>query len=310
MRIFAFIIVIPLAFSLSCYQMSCDGKINSTSSNCVEFMSDHYSLKPCSHSNYTCPHPSHISTSTSLKCEYWIDKSLWDASSEQDYYGYSVVGKGDPCDPYGLVSTCDRDKNLVCYCPYGTCTCVAGLKYGENCAVDSTPCIDGYICSQKICTLKYSVKAGQNATDERACATGGPLVINGEYFTCKSAVVTAGTLPKSCSTNNDCISADGTDYSTCLCGMNTDGQAYCKLHYSDEPMINWREAARDGDWPRQIYWEFMSVNYPYLQGNIPSCLSTTWRDYGVYSNGEPASSLSGSFRMECVSAAIAAFLIC
>lgn len=275
MNKFAFVSLLPLTLCISCYPMLCDDLIATDSSNCIEFQEDHYSIRPCSYSNYTCPHPSHITTSYDLPCEFWVDKAIWDAESTQDYYGYSEVSDGDPCDPYGLVSVCKRNDDLVCYCPLEICSCTTGLKYGENCISDSTPCIAGHICSNKICTLKYSVEEGGRATDEQACIAGGPLVIGNGFFSCKSLTKTFGTLPKECLTNNDCVTEDGSTFTECKCGMNEDSKAYCELHYGDEPMIKWREATRDGDYPREMYWKFLSVNWVYLQGNIPSCLGTT-----------------------------------
>ena len=101
-----------------------------------------------------------------------------------------------------------------------------------------------------------------------------------------------GGIPKECSSDNDCISDTGNEVSKCMCGLNTDGLAYCALHYSDEPMVSWREAERDREYKLEIYWKFVSVNYPYLQGKIDSCMGDVWRDYNEYQKGKPKTASS------------------
>lgn len=252
-----------------------------------------YLIQACSLANYTAPHPSHISTQYPLECEYWVDSRYWTSSSWADYYQYSVLSDGDYCDPYGIVSVCDSTKNLVCYCPYDICYCTKGLVYGDECDDTTVPCISGFVCSNKVCTKKYSIPAGIEATDSLACEGGGPLVISNDVFVCRQGPQTLGGIPKACSTDNDCISDTGSETTQCVCGLNTDGQGYCSLHFSDSPMVSWREAERDGDYKLEIYWKFTSVNYPYLQGNVAACLGDVWRDYYQYKLGEPHSSLSG-----------------
>lgn len=261
---------------------------------CVEYSSSSktYSIQACKAANYTSPHPSHYSQEYPLECEYWIDSRYWESSSWQDYYGYALLGSGDSCDPYGVVSVCNPDKDLVCYCESNECSCTKGLVYGEACDIYQKPCIPGYVCSNKICTKKYTLKAGDRATNSLACAGGGPLVIKTDHFVCREAPQTLGGIPKKCSTNNDCISDTGTETTECSCGINTDGQAFCKLHYGDAPMVGWREAERDREYQLELYWKFVSINYPYLQGNIDSCLGDVWRDYYEYQKGKPSSSKS------------------
>ena len=151
------------------------------------------------------------------------------------------------------MSVCDSTKNLVCFCQSNSCSCVVGLKYGENCETSPLPCIAGHVCSKKICTLMYSVAAGQPATNSLACAGGGPLVAENNNFVCRQGPKTLGGIPKLCKTDNDCISDTGNEKTSCVCGLNTDGNAYCKLHYSDDPMVNWRTNKRDGNYNQQIY---------------------------------------------------------
>lgn len=281
-------------FSKACMPAYC-GETSKTD-YCMEYSkdSDSYLMQSCLMENYTCPHPSHMSEEYPLQCEYWIDKRFWDSSSWKEYYQYTVLGKESNCDPYGLVSVCDKSKDLVCYCSSDSCKCVAGLEYGEDCETNPTPCIPGFVCSNKICTKMYSVKAGDEATNSLACEGGGPLVILEDKFICRQGPKTLGGIPKPCSNNNDCISDTGSETTECVCGLNTDGQGYCKLHFSDSPMVNWRNSARDQNYKLEIYWKFMSVNYPYLQGNLGDCLGTVWKDFYEYKLGEPKTDLNFS----------------
>lgn len=290
---FWLILVFPLSHSATtCPPVLCGA--TSSDTYCMEFQqsTSSYSSQACALSNYTCPNPVHMSETYPLQCEYWIDERYWVSTSWADYYQYTVLSKNDNCDPYGVVSVCDSSSGLVCYCPNSSCYCTDGLKYGVECESNPVPCMPGYVCSNKICTKKYSISAGDLATNSLACISGGPLVVSNGKFTCRQGPTTLGGIPKICTTDNDCISDTGSETTTCSCGLNTDGNAYCELHFNDEPMVNWRNAERDEDYKLEIYWEFISVNYPYLQGNIDACEGNVWRDFYQYKLGEPIGTIS------------------
>ena len=258
-------------------------------------ISSAYKMQACALQNYTCPNPIHMSINYPLQCEYWTDERFWTSSSWEQYYQYTVLGANAACDPYGIISVCDSSKQLVCYCSSSSCTCVVGLKYGEDCSTNPIPCISGYVCSNKICTKMYSVAAGGTATDSKACIGGGPLVVKNGAFVCRNGPTTLGGIPKICITDSDCISDTGSEITQCLCGLNTAGQGYCTLQFSDSPMVNWRQAIVKGNYKLQIYWEFISVNYPYLQGNIDTCLGDVWRDFYQYKLINPNSTSSQEY---------------
>ena len=291
MKIILFLFYPYLTLSL-CPAVFCGSTSNQK--YCVEYLGDsqEYTIQACLLSNLTSPHPSHYSQDYPLECEYWVDQRYWNSSSWKDYYSYVQLSKGDSCDPYGVVSVCNPSKDLVCYCQSESCKCAEGLKYGEECDLTGKPCISGFVCSNKICVKKYSLKAGDRATNSLACEGGGPLVIETDHFICRKGPKTMGGIPKECSSDNDCISDTGNEVSKCMCGLNTDGLAYCALHYSDEPMVSWREAERDREYKLEIYWKFVSVNYPYLQGKIDSCMGDVWRDYNEYQKGKPKTASS------------------
>jgi hypothetical protein len=295
------IFIFTLELAYSCPAVVCQN--TSTVSNCMEYNSktSSYSMQACSLANYTCPNPVHMSKSYALVCEYWIDSRYWVSSSWSQYYQYAILEKNSNCDPYGLVSVCDSSKGLVCYCPFGTCYCTDGLKYGDDCYTNPVPCMSGYTCSNKICTLMYSVPPGSRATNSLACQGGGPLVVSSGSFVCRKGPQSLGGIPKMCKVDNDCVSDTGNEITSCLCGLNTDGQGYCQLHFGDLPMVNWRQAQRDGNYKQQIYWEFISLNYPYLQGNLPQCLGDVWRDFYQYKQQEVGSTTSFSVFISIIS---------
>ena len=270
---------------------------SSTSSltTCMEYTNStsSYSAQACATTNYTCPNPVHMSTLYPLVCEYWIDSRFWNSTSWSNYYQYSILSLNENCDPYGIVSVCDSSSGLVCYCPNGPCYCTNGLKYGDECEINPIPCMPGFVCSNKVCTKMYSLDAGTQATNSLACVGGGPLVINNGEFQCRQGPQTLGGIPKTCSSDSDCISDTGSQITVCTCGLNTDGIAYCSLQYNDPPMVNWRNAERDGEYKLEIYWKFISINYPYLQGNIDSCLGDVWRDFYEYKLGVPTVTSEG-----------------
>ena len=287
--------LLRIVLGLRCYSFQC-ADINFNNNECVKYDSktDKFELQGCQPENYTCPHPSYASKDYPLVCEYWSDRNIWSSGSWEEYYLYSVSEKGDNCDPFGIINVCNTQKDLVCACEGQDCKCIEGLEYGENCFEDPTPCIPGYLCSNKICTKKYSVKPGERATDETACEGGGPLVKQKDYFTCRTPPVSAGSLPKECQTDQDCLSSDGSEYTPCKCGLTTEAKSFCELHFGDEPMVNWREAETNGDYEATMYWKFVSVNWVYLQGSTPECLGAVWKDYSEFAKGVPSTTFSNS----------------
>jgi hypothetical protein len=127
----------------------------------------------------------------------------------------------------------------------------------------------------------YSVAAGEKATDDSACAEGGPLVIQDGYFECPEGDKTVAALPQVCLDDSECIGTSG-ESTKCVCGLDTTGKAYCELHAADPAMLSLKLAQRDHDYTAEIYWKFYTVNYPYLQGDIAACTVSAWKDFTAY----------------------------
>jgi hypothetical protein len=123
----------------------------------------------------------------------------------------------------------------------------------------------------------YSVAAGEKATDDSACAEGGPLVIQHGYFQCPEGDKTVAELPQVCLTDSDCIGTSGVS-TKCVSGLDTAGKAYCELHAADPAMLSLKLAERDHNYEAETYWRFYTGNYPYLQGDIAACTVSAWDD--------------------------------
>lgn len=273
--------ILPVAQAISCYPVQCANSTSEYGDACLIYSNFRWEVNICSNSSYTCPHPSIRNYLSTLYCEEWVDTVYWDSSSWEDFYGYSVLDKGEVCDPYGLASSCNYKDDLVCHCSeLYTCECVEGLAYGDECD-GSYPCKPGYVCSSKVCTQMYSVMPGERATDDSACTEGGPLVVLDGYFECPEGDKTTADLPQKCTSDSDCLGTSD-ETTKCVCGLDTSGSGYCTLHNADLPMQNLWVAQRDYDYEAEIYWKFYTVNYPYLQGDIPTCMSITWRDMTAY----------------------------
>lgn len=282
----------PAGRAISCPSVVCKD-FGTESSECLQAGST-YNIQDCADPDYTCPHPSNIVSGANLQCELWVDKRLWESDSREDLYNYETLTDREECDPYELTSVCDAAQNLLCYCPEGTCYCEKGLLEGKNCQGSDIPCVSGYACSNSKCTLMYSLEAGEESTNELVCRTGGPLIPGESSFICKEGITTPGGVPKTCSSDNDCTASDGATAAHCQCGMNSEGASYCELHYSDEPLEKLRAASRDKDYQQELYWDFVSTNWVYLQGEVPTCLGNVWKDYGAHSESERSSSSATS----------------
>jgi len=253
-------------------------------------------LKPCNGKRSTCPISAENLQAIQLDCEDWVDYQMWASDSWEDYLEYSLKGLGETCEPGSPFLQCDYNDDLVCYCN-GSCTCVEGKDPGEECTSYGIPCIDKYVCNLKECTLHYSLTFGDQIDTEEACS-GGNMKLNYDGVgLCIVGYETFGELPRKCTSNLDCISYNGLEYVDCVCGLNEEGDSYCDLHFEDEPMLNLREAEEDRDFEDQVYYRFLTENYPILQGTLPECLPNVWKDFGAYNDEDWARTLQSSLVM-------------
>lgn len=250
-------------------------------------------LKSCSGQRNTCPISAESLKGSELRCEYWLDYQMWASDSWTDYLEFSLKDLGETCEPDSLLSQCDYGSDLVCYCS-PECICVEGIKSGDECSTFGVPCVVNNVCNLKECTFHYTLGFGDQVDNVDACS-GGSVTYNYDGTgLCIVGYETFGGIPHKCTTDLDCISFNGLKYSECVCGLNEEGDGYCSLHFEDQPMIDLRQAQEDKEFEDQVYYRFITENYPLLQGTLPECLPNVWRDYGAFFDGDWAVTLTSS----------------
>jgi hypothetical protein len=125
----------------------------------------------------------------------------------------------------------------------------------QGCASDYD-CQPGMGCDLGFCRPYYSVadyNFVENCTDSTSdiCRSGQCA-----YGMCIPGLHSQGTLPVQCGQNSDCRSVDLEDegmvfYSSCACGYNEKGYAYCYLFMGDRPNV-----------------EFIRVRNEWLKANV------------------------------------------
>ena len=268
---------------IQCKHFTCEGGYLLPGHICLAFnnSSGEHVLSPCSQNTQTCPHPSEWGEGILVSCMDWITRKAFSSDTYEDYYDAQLLENvDDPCDQSGVANICDYTNELVCQCPSQNCTCQVGAQPGSPCN-STNLCIPGYTCNNSTCVEMYSLVAGSLATTDLACQGGGPLISNFFSSTCRAPSLTVGGIPRVCNSDLDCAGTDGT-YTQCVCGLNEDQTAYCRLHFNDEPMKLYRYAFNTFAFTDTVYYSFMAKNYPYFQGSVPSCLRNVWRDYGEF----------------------------
>lgn len=268
---------------MQCPHYTCEGGYLLPGHVCLGYNSttDQHVLSPCSSNTQTCPNPSEWGEGVLVSCVDWITRKAFSSDTYEDYYDAQLlVNVGDPCDQTEVANICDYSQGMVCQCGSVNCSCEIGQLPGAACN-SSSLCSPGNTCNNSTCVEMYSLAAGTSATTALACEGGGPLTSNFFSSTCRSTSFTVGGIPRICSSDVDCGGTDDT-YTECICGLNDQQNAYCKLHFNDEPMVQYRRALSTFAFTDSVYYHFIVKNYPYFQGSVPSCLRNVWRDYGEF----------------------------
>lgn len=279
-----FVVVLSTAKEgIQCPHYTCEGGYLLPGTVCLGYNSTigEHVLSPCSSNTQTCPNPAEWGEGILVSCVDWVTRKAFSSDTYEDYYDAQLLANvGDLCDVTGVANICDYSEGMVCQCPNFNCTCALGQLLGDACNSTSL-CTPGYTCNNSTCVEMYSLPAGTSATTELACEGGGPLTTNFFSSTCRATSHTVGGIPRICSSDTDCAGTDNT-FTECICGLNDNQHAYCKLHYNDEPMVQFRKALSTYAFADSVYYHFMVKNYPYFQGAVPSCLRNVWRDYGEF----------------------------
>lgn len=162
---------------------------------------------------------------------------------------------------------CQGKNNLDSCQSHGECSpglmcaenkkCLAQLGIGLSGCRDYNDCVNSAACNltyssvNGICLEYATVATGQTVTDcvggfSHLCETG-ICSLSGEVFgslgVCIEAPTSVGRIPKNCTLDTDCQGSNGNDIflSTCQCGYNNQGTAFCKPFIGDLPGLNFIE---------------------------------------------------------------------
>ena len=152
--------------------------------------------------------------------------------------------------------------------------CVGRTPGGAYC-LSAQECEQDYICSNGKCVKYFSVETGKPASHLMACISA----ILKDGF-CQEAGETAGSIPKKCNTNADCTSKNGSP-GECVCVPDESGNAFCKLHLSDEPVKKYHHYLHNGNYASSVYQLEYITNYPIVQ-HATTCIEDDAKELKVY----------------------------
>ncbi|CAG9315352.1 unnamed protein product [Blepharisma stoltei] len=228
---------------------------------CIQIVEDLVIYTPCPDSSY-CP-DFNLYNLTSQQCVEGVEDNPIDLKCLE------YKEKNDECD---LSSPCI--PNFYCALTENAGICKPKKKLGESCT-QFNECASGSVCDSKKCIPNFSIEAGKPADSKVACKSG--IIRSG---ICKKPSISIGELPVECKSNNDCNSTDGT-LSECVCVPGLKGQAYCRLHNSDKPMLQAVELIYSGDIMDGTISLYEALNYPLLQ-YADECLKNDAKEMKMY----------------------------
>ena len=155
---------------------------------------------------------------------------------------------------------------------FGMCV---GKTPGNGHCLSVHECEQGYICSNGNCVKYFSVETGKPASHLMACTSG--ILRDG---VCQEAEETAGSIPKLCNTNLDCSSKNGVA-GECTCVPDEAGNAFCKLHQSDEPVKKYQTYLHNGNYASSVYQLDYITNFPIVQ-HAQDCIEDDARELKSY----------------------------
>jgi len=224
------------------------------SMDCVQTTETGFVNSPCP-ANFTCPVQSYFSMAPVSCVSEPVEGSPEDlAADEQMCAVYKE--EGDRCE-----ASEHCGQALYCGTPadgfFEVCLPVKTL--GDACE-EFAECREGSVCNQKVCIELFSLPQGKAADTKTACRSA--RIAEGK---CAPESVTVGERPKLCASDEDCTSSIGLP-GRCECGANPQGQGYCALHESDEPVKEYLAAVRDVDLEESNYRMLKMVYYPLIKG--------------------------------------------
>lgn len=244
----------PVPSQLTCPKFTCS---RNRSSTCLTQTTDGWQISQCNR-GYECKF-SMLNISGSF-CELEVESP--EDESELCYSGYILPGANCTANDY-----CQPGY----FCDTVTSTCAARALLGANCS-QTYQCEYGSICNYGICINQLSLSQGNSSETSVACSSG--IVLNS---TCQAPQLTNGTLPKTCTSDIDCLSSDGITPGTCQCGADINGTAYCAAHRSDMISLRQLKSSYNGIYEEIVYYTY-KLNYFHiikseiLKPSVEDCL--------------------------------------
>jgi hypothetical protein len=256
--IYAFVLLLP-SWALECPKVICG---SSTRTACIDWVNNmtEVVVQPCSARGHLCenidlkaPRQQYCQEFNGYTYDFW--NPFYGTVSNFDDYEWRKTG--DVCSESSVCST-----DLYCT---DKGVCETRKSKGDSC--QQGQCKPGLVCLDYSCVKVRSVAIGEHATSKWACEEFWMDLNN----ICIKAPKSRGKLPVKCTSDQDCLSTDGTG-GKCECGLTVHGSAFCELHYGDKPYQEYLDALVSLE-VDELRWRYFEVShYPHLQ-NTPDCLS-------------------------------------
>jgi len=176
-------------------------------------------------------------------------------SSNSQCYNSQACTRGF-CNGLAYLSTCSTHEQCAPGLRCGqNLKCVPQIDIGISGCRDANDCVNSASCNATysslngICFQYASVPLGQIVTDcaygfSYLCSTGTCQKVGTDYYAslgvCVEAPASMSKLPTNCTMDTDCQGTNGIDIflSTCSCGFNKLGTAFCQPFIGDQPGVN------------------------------------------------------------------------
>lgn len=233
-----------LGMAWACLKYECS---EAESMQCIEETQEGYLNHECPQ-NYTCP----VVDFDSVAPTSCVQKT---AEVTEEPVCIKYMEEGEPCGDgqfCGWTLYCGRNS-------VAEPVCLPVKRLGHQCS-SLAECREGTVCNAGRCIQMFSLGEGEAASTKVACKSA--RIKDG---ICLPESLTVGERPKPCTVDSDCTSSLGLP-GTCVCAANKAGQAFCALHESDEPVLKYLKAARNGDVEEAAARVQKAVYYPLIKG--------------------------------------------
>lgn len=128
-------------------------------------------------------------------------------------------------------------------------------------------CIYGYVCNNSVCISDFYIEDGLPADTRVACKSG--RIKDGNCL--PSITTNSESLPKPCTTDEDCLASDNQTQGICSC-LGPAG-SFCELHESDKLNLDFLQATFESRLIESEHLYNRIVSYPVYE------ISYNWSDH-------------------------------